>query len=163
MMINIPKTNLCISSIFDLAQTNDQDWAFVHATQTIHYKLLGWDRRFNKPDKNHPNYIFYEEDNRLSLNWVDGEAFLYKWSGPETFVKVLNFIDKWIKDKKVLIHCDQGQSRAPTIGLLYLAKRMKTIPDDSFISAKNEFIKLYPHYLPGGIGNYVNDKWKEII
>lgn len=61
---------------------------------------MGWNREFNKPDKNHPNYIVWEKDNRLSLNWVDGQAFLYNWSGPQTFIRVLGFIDKWINGKK---------------------------------------------------------------
>ena len=53
------------------------------------------------------------------------------------------------------------QSIAPTIGLLFLAKRLKSIPDDSFESAKDAFIKIYPNYLPGGIGDYIRQKWGE--
>ena len=82
-MIQLPQTNIFIGTINDLAQTNYQDWAFVHATQSIHYKIFGWNRTTNKPNKNHPNYIFYEKDNKLSLNWVDGAAYLYNWSGFE--------------------------------------------------------------------------------
>jgi hypothetical protein len=161
-MTQLPQTNLFIGTMNDIAQTNDRDWAFVHATQSIHYKIFGWNTTTNKPNKDHPNYIFYEKDNRVSLNWVDGAAHLYNWSGVETFNKILDFIEKWSNQRKVLIHCDQGQSRAPTLGVLYLAKRLKIIPDDCFISAKNEFIKLYPNYLPSGIGDYVNDKWEKI-
>ncbi len=160
-MINIKETNLFIGGIDDINDI-DPKWAIVHATQTIHYKIFGWDRKFNKPDKEHSNYIYYEKDNCLSLNWVDGDAFLYKWSGVETFTNILNFIDKWIKTTNVLVHCDQGQSRAPTIGMLYLAKRSKKIPDASFEDARDEFIKLYPVYSPGGIGKYVEEKWHEI-
>ena len=163
IMNNIPETNLHIGSISSLEHTNPHDWAFVHATQTVHYQIFSWDRKYNKPDKNHPNYIMYEDGNRLSLNWVDGEAYLYNWTGPEKFCKILDFIDKWINDKKVLIHCDQGQSRAPTLGLLYLAKRLKTIPSDSFLSARREFVKLYPNYSPSGIGEYADQKWEEIL
>lgn len=162
-MIQLSQTNLFIGDISDLHKVNEQGWAFIHATQTIHYQLFGWNRTTNKPDKNHPNYIYYEKDNRLSLNWVDGAAYLYDWSGIETFIKTLDFIDKWIQKKNVLIHCDQGQSRSPTLGLLYLAKRVKTISNDSFIAAKKEFIKNYPNYLPGGIGEYVQKNWNEII
>jgi hypothetical protein len=36
-MIQLPNTNLFIGTINDLCQTNDQDWAFVHATQSIRY------------------------------------------------------------------------------------------------------------------------------
>jgi len=161
-MIQLPDTNLFIGTTDDLCQTNDQDWAFVHATQTIHYKIFGWNRTTNKPNRKQPNYIFYEENNLISLNWVDGAAHLYNWSGVETFNKVLDFIEKWNRQRKILIHCDQGQSRSPTLGLLYLAKRLKSIPNDSFGDAKNEFMKIYPNYLPGGIGDYVAQNWNEI-
>lgn len=162
-MIQLPNTNLYIGSLVDLIEIDEQEWAVIHATQTIHYRIFGWNRTTNKPDKNHPNYIYYEKDNKLSLNWVDGAAYLYEWSGVETFIKTLNFIDKWISKKNVLIHCDQGQSRSPTLGLLYLAKRVKIISNDSFTTAKNEFMQSYPHYLPGGIGKYVEQNWDEII
>lgn len=162
-MIKLLETNLFIGTLDDLSHTNNQEWAVVHATQTIHYQIFGWNRTTHKPGKNHPNYIYYEEDNRISLNWVDGAEYLYNWSGVETFIKILNFIDKWIPKKNVLIHCDQGQSRSPTLGLLYLAKRTKIIPDDSFQAAKKEFVKYYPYYLPSGIGEYVEKNWNEII
>lgn len=162
-MIQILDTKIFIGTVDDLAQANDYDWAFVHATQSIHYRIFGWNRTTNNPNKNHPNYIFYEKDNRLSLNWVDGAAHLYSWSGVETFNKILDFIEKWSNQRKVLIHCDQGQSRSPTLGLLYLAKRLKRIPNDSYEDARKEFIKIYPNYLPGGIGEYVAQNWNEIV
>jgi len=162
-MITILNDNLHIGSLIDLTRINEEDWAVVHATQTVHYQIFGWDRRVNKPDKNHPNYIYYEKDNKLSLNWVDGAAYLYNWSGVGTFIKILNFIDNWISKKNVLIHCDQGQSRSPTIGMLYLAKRAKKISNDSYSIAKNEFMEKCPHYSPGGIGEYVRANWEEII
>ncbi len=161
-MIKIPNTNLYIGSIQDINNTNDNDWAFVHATQTIHYRYMNWNRKYNKPNKTHPNYIIYEKDNHLSLNWVDGAAYLYDWSGPKTFMSVLDFIDNWIKSRNVLVHCDEGMSRGPTIGLLYLAKRAKIIPNDSYDNAKMEFEKLYNSFHPSGIGDYVNNKWLEI-
>lgn len=154
--------NLFIGRLLDLETFSIEEDAIVHATQTIHYQIMGWNRTTNKPNRNHPNYIIWEKDNRLSLNWVDGAARLYNWSGPETFIRILDFIERWIDNRKVLIHCDQGFSRSPTLGLLYLAKRLKTIADDSYLDAKKEFQNIYPRYNPGGIGDYVNDYWKKI-
>lgn len=54
-MIQLPNTKIFIGSVDDLSQKNDKDWAIVHATQTIHYQIFGWNRINNKPDKNHPN------------------------------------------------------------------------------------------------------------
>jgi len=162
-MIELLDTKIFIGAKNALNRTNEQDWAVVHATQSIQYEIFGWNRKTNKPDKGHPNYIFYENNNKLSLNWVDGKAYLYGWSGVETFKKVLNFIEKWNNQRKVLIHCDQGQSRAPTLGLLYLAKRLESIPNDSFKKAKKAFIEIYPNYLPSGIGVYVEQNWNKIF
>lgn len=154
--------NLYMGDLMDYRNIAEQDYAFVHATQTIHYQVMGWNRTFNKPLKDHPNYILWEKDNRLSLNWVDGGAYLYDWSGPQTFIRALDFIDKWIADKRVLIHCDQGLSRSPTMGLLYLAKRSGTLPGNSYAVASEEFRKIFPNYSPGGIGEYVSTHWNGI-
>ncbi len=160
-MIEITK-KLHIGNLRDLRSFSLADDAFVHATQTIHYQIFGWNRTTNKPSKDHPNYIIWEENNRLSLNWVDGPAYLYKWSGVHTFIKILDFIDSWINNKKVLVHCNQGVSRSPTLGLLYFSKRQNLLPVDSFHSAKNEFLNIYPTYKPSGISDFVIQHWNEI-
>ena len=147
----------------DSERVANQEWAVVHATQTVHYRLFNWNRTSNKPDKNHPNYIYYENENILSLNWVDGAAYLYKWSGTETFIKILNFIDKWSGEKNILIHCDQGYSRSPSLCLLYLSKRLKLISNNSFEEARIEFEEIYPQYNPGGIAEYIRVNWNNII
>jgi hypothetical protein len=161
-MIEISK-KLYIGNMQDLQGISYDDYAVVHATQTIHYEIMGWNRTTNKPDKNNPNYILWKNNNRLSLNWVDGDAYLFNWSGAKTFIMVLNFIDDWVNKRKVLIHCDQGLSRSPTLGLLYLAKRLKIITEDSFSAALSDFVKIYPIYQPKGIADFVNQHWIEII
>jgi len=156
-MKNVLNGKLYVGNTEDNYTVNKNEWAIIHATQTIHYQIFGWNRTTNKPDKTHPNYIYYEKDNQLSLNWVDGAAFLYKWSGNDTFIKVLDFIDKWIPVRNVLVHCDQGISRSPALCLLYLAKRQKVIPNGSYKEAKDEFLKIVPEYSPGGIGDYIEE------
>jgi hypothetical protein len=154
--------NLYLGSRNDLRNFSLADDAFVHATQTTHYEIRGWDILFNPPRKNHPNYLFWVKENRLSLNWVDGEAYLFDLNGPEIFIRVLDFIDKWIDDRKVFVHCDMGISRSPSIGLLYLAKRKNLITNKSFASAMSEFQMIYPIYKPKGIGDYINQHWFDI-
>ena len=161
-MTGFVDTSLYVGDINDSRGLSETNWAVVHATQTIHYQIFGWNRTNNKPNKNHPNYIIYEKDNHLSLNWVDGGSYLYNWSGPDTFIKVLDFIDKWIPGKNVLVHCDQGFSRSPTLCLLYLAKRKSLISNNSYNEAKKDFLKMYPNFNPGGIGDYVNENWLKI-
>ena len=154
--------NLLIGQKIDLHHFSLEDDAIVHATQTIHYQIMGWNRTTNKPNKNHPNYIIWEKNNCLSINWVDGPAHLYNWSGPETFIRVLDFIESWIEKRRVYIHCDQGMSRSPTLGLLYLAKRQGIIPNESYSSAKEAYMNIYPMYNPSGIANFVNNNWTDI-
>jgi Dual specificity phosphatase, catalytic domain len=162
-MFKFEGINLFVGDIIDNQETDQKEWAIIHATQTTHYPIFGWNRTDNKPDKNHPNYILYEKENHLSINWVDGAAFLYKLGGFGVFIKALDFVDKWIADKNVLIHCDQGYSRSPSLCLLYLAKRKKMIPDESYDAAKVEFLKMYPNYNPGGIGDYIRDNWEFLL
>lgn len=78
-------------------------------------------------------------------------------------MKILDFIDREHKEKKILIHCDQGLSRSPTVGLLYLAKRLKIIEDESYGLARDDFLKIYPYYNPSGVTDYVSLRWKDIV
>lgn len=134
--------------------------AVVSATQTAHYSRMGWSRS-SRPSKDDPDYLYREEGDWLSLNWVDGGAHLYSWSGPELFSKTLDFIDRW-RGKGVLVHCDQGLSRSPTVALLWLAKRAQAISSASFGDAMRDFLLLYPAYSPGGIADYVESNWELI-
>jgi len=162
-MVNIHNTNLYIGSRIDINLTNDTDWAYAHVTKKSHQGRLGY---FKALPSNHPNYLFLEENNHLYVNWVDApQPRFYDFptgQGIYNFMRVLDFIDKWIKDRKVLIHCDLGESRSPTTGLVYLAKRMNALPNTGYEDARKEFIKLYPNYNPNGIGLFVSENWNLI-
>ena len=108
------------------------------------------------------DYLAFEEGQFLSFNWVDYAARMYEWSGPEAFIRALDFIDKWYESKNILISCDLGHSRSPTVALLYLSKRLRVIPDDSFASAHVAFQAIYPGYAPAGIADYVAAHWAGI-
>jgi predicted protein tyrosine phosphatase len=103
-----------------------------------------------------------EREGLLSFNWVDGAARLYDWHKPEAFTIALDFIDRWRPERRVLVSCDQGRSRSPTVGLLYLAKRAGLITNQNFAAAKREFSVSYPSYSPAGIADYVSRHWEEI-
>lgn len=159
-MITLLRKNLYMGTIFDLSETNEDEWAYIHATQTMHYNILGWDKNKFSPDKKHPDYYIYEKNNHLSLNWIAGRTEI---GGVETFVKILDFISKWIKIRKVFVHCDKGHSRSPAICMLYLSKRMNLFPKNSYASAKTEFIKLYPEYKSSSIGEKIRRNWNKIV
>jgi len=158
-MFQIPDTKLWIGDRASSSVRSDPEWAVVNTAKTVHIAIMGWGQ---KPPRDHPNYITLEDGQLLSFNWVDGPADMYKWSGAAAFIQALDFIDKWLPTKSVLINCDLGQSRSPTVALLYLAKRAKTINGASFESARQDFVKLYPGYAPSGIADYVASRWGEI-
>jgi predicted protein tyrosine phosphatase len=60
----------------------------------------------------------------------------------------------------VLVHCNQGMSRSPAIGLLYLAKYTDQLPKSSFAEAEAAFRKLYPPYNPApGVRGFMFQNW----
>ena len=76
---------------------------------------------------------------------------------------ILAFINTHIKDKKILIHCNQGYSRTPSIALLWLAKRTDIVSNEGYQKASSEVRILYPNYQPGrGIAQYLFINWNNI-
>lgn len=157
-MIEIYK-NLLIGNDFDCASSYNK-CAIIHACKTCHQKAL----RYTKSLPNtHPNYLIYETENNLFLNLVDmPQEFLPRFTDP-IMISSLQFIDKNIKDKKVLIHCNQGASRSPSIALLWMAVN-NHIDNSSYLVAKRDFINLYNNYQPGnGIELYLQNNWERLI
>lgn len=136
-------------------------WWVVHACkEPYHRQLLGY--RTRGAPQGHPEYLFAERGNRLFLNLVDANApaFLPK----PIFDAALAFIDRALKsDGRILVHCNQGESRAPGIGLLYLAARTNTLPK-VMAEAESAFRDLYPNYTPKeGIRGFLRAHWPEYV
>lgn len=158
-MIQLGDTKIYVGTKDDSRLRTDPAWAVVNTAKTVHVEVKGWS---NAPPQDHPHYLAFEDGQFLSFNWVDGPARMYEWSGPAAFIRALDFIDKWYPTKDILINCDLGQSRSPTVALLYLSKRLHIIPDGSFASARAAFQSLYPGYAPSGIAEYVATHWNKI-
>lgn len=139
-------------------RSGDSEWAVVHACKSpCHQRAVGYQGSLRS---NHPNYLVLEEENNLYLNIVDPPQPLFM---PPLFTAFLSFAKKeWEKTKKVLIHCNQGESRAPSLALLFLAKYAKAIAGDSYEMAKSNFVSIFPSYRPGqGIQIYLSKHWDE--
>ena len=139
----------------------EANWATVHACKyPYHRSLVGYT---NKIINTHPNYLFIEKDNRLALNMIDGPD--PKYTSHELIDAALGFISKNIlAGKKVLVHCNQGQSRGPSIGLLYLLKYTDTLPKTSLIDAEKAYKTLYPIYQPmNGIRGYIEVNFQRFV
>ncbi|MGB7001733.1 MAG: dual specificity protein phosphatase [Halobacteriota archaeon] len=151
--------NLFIGNDTDCS-TVGSDFAIIHACKTCHQKGVGYRGNLSS---SHPNYLIYENDNNLFLNIVDmDQELLSKFTHP-IMKSALNFIRNHIKTEKILVHCNQGQSRSPSIGLVYLAQN-GNISSNSYINAKEEFVEIYPAYLPGkGLELYLHKNWESVI
>lgn len=158
-MQQLLNTNLYLGSKYDLDKTNNHEWAFVHVCKTSHLARLG--KQYNTS----PYYIMFEEENHLYINWVDAqspEMFDWQGQGVANFTKVLDFIDSKIRDRKVFVHCDQGQSRSPAVAMLYMSKRQKAI-SPNFDDARIEFAKIYPDYFSdSGITKFIQQNWEQL-
>ena len=135
-------------------------WAVVHACkEPYHRNLLGYTTR--GAPKDHPEYLFAERGNRLYLNLVDANdpAYILK----EIIDKAIAFIhEKRAKSLKVLVHCNQGESRGPAIGFLYLLQHTNTLPKTSLDDALTKFRQIYPAFYPSrGISGFIAVHWEE--
>ena len=135
-------------------------WGVVHACkEPYHRNLLGYTGRGAPRDD--PRYLFgYDLNQHLVLNIVDCDnpAFF----ADSMIDEAINYVIKYLKEgKKVLIHCNQGESRAPSIALMVLRK-LKVV-DSDFNKAFNEFKSKYPTYDPAiGIYQYMQIRWSNL-
>lgn len=104
----------------------------------------------------------FEHIDDLYLNLLDISSLSYDYAYP-IIKKSMEFIDRKIKDKKVLIHCNFGMSRSPSIALLYMARK-GYIDNSSFKNAVKDFKKIYNCYSPGyGMRKYFEKYWDNIM
>jgi hypothetical protein len=139
--------------------TDREGWAVVHACKSpCHQAAVGY-RGSLKPE--HPHYLVLEQNNDLFLNIIDPPVPLFKL---DTFTSFLRFAEKhWNNRFNLLIHCNQGESRAPTLALLLMAKSLGALPSESFLDAKKALLSLYPSYFPGrGIQTFLDQNWQSI-
>lgn len=151
--------NIYIGKAIEAYGLEKNAWSLLGVTNTYHYFVHDWVRGGKYSDD--PCYIIHEEPGLMSVNWVDAAArfFDYQGKGVENFKRILDFIEK--QEKPVFIFCDQGISRSPSVAMVHLAKRLKVIPD-TFSEAIEAFLELYPTYAPGGIADFLAEKWEEI-
>lgn len=149
--------SLALEYIPEREVSQPYDFAVVHACkEPFHRNLLKYTGR--GAPKDHPEYLFAERENRLFMNIVDAPKSIF--FDKRMIDKALDFIhEKLNQGLKVLVHCNEGFSRSPSIALLYLVK-YKYIDVDTLEDAEAEFLKLYPDYNPGaGMRGFVKENW----
>jgi predicted protein tyrosine phosphatase len=147
---------------YETTVKHQNGWWVIHACkEQYHRQLLGY--RGRGAPKGHPEYLLAERGNRLFLNLVDADdpAFIPK----EIIDASLRFIGKALKcGDRVLVHCNQGESRSPSIGLLYLAAYTNALPNASLAEAEAGFRRLYPEYTPKrGMRGFLLIHWNHYV
>lgn len=134
---------------------SSKELSIIHACKTCHQAAVGY--RYSLP-KDHPEYLVLETPYDLYLNIIDPPKPLF-WV--ESFRWALDFLQR--HPENVLLHCNQGYSRAPSIALCHLA-RQYAIPMESYAAARKAYSVLDPLYQPGeGIALYLEKFWNDII
>ncbi len=120
-----------------------------------HQSIVNWKGRGCDPM--HPHYLFKREADAIYLNMIDG--YDPKYVNDEMINPALDFIHKHItKGNSVFIYCSLGESRSPSIALMYLLENNLIEKSNNTIQI---FKKIYPNYKPKD-GNllYIKRRWE---
>lgn len=123
-------------------------WATLHCCKNpFHCAFVGY--RGSLP-ATHPHYALMRKENEMALNLVDMDRFNpnYLDFNREMFAAAFSFLNEHREQGyKLLIHCNQGESRGPTLGMLYAAL-LGAFQYADFDVTVLEFKKIYPFYNP---------------
>lgn len=150
--------NLFVGSEVDEQRLRGQtDWFFIHACkEPYHRQALGYTGR--AAARTHPEYLIAWRDARLILNVVDVDDPNY--IAPEIVDAALDAINDNIQHTKILLHCNQGQSRSPGIALLYLLKYTNLLVQKDMAAAIAAFRAIYPPFTPArGMAEFIRLNW----
>ncbi len=139
-----------------LCRDGAADLAVVHACKTpCHQQTVGYTGSL---PNTHQHYLVMRRSFDLFLNMIDPAQPLFKLP---LFTEFLLFTaEHWGASRSLAIHYNQGESRAPSSALVFLAKHLRVLPDDSFAEAAGAFRLRYPAYRPGvGIQRFLADNW----
>ena len=148
VMDNLSYGDLCTCAVCG------QNCAVVHACkEPCHRAGVGYETR--SLEKTHPHYLAMERGHHLYLNMIDPPLPLFQL---ESFARFFDFVDRQIKERPILIHCNKGESRAPSLALLYMAKR-GFLEGENYAAARAAFEVRFP-YNPGqGIVTFLTQNW----
>jgi len=133
-------------------------WRIVHACrEPYHRDALGY--RGRSAPVEDPEYLIALRGNQLNLNLIDADDPEY--IPKEIMDRSLTFIEEALQQKReVLVHCNQGRSRGPAIGILYLGSFTDRFSGLSYGVAHDEFLNLYPDFDPAaGVRGFLVANW----
>jgi len=120
-----------------------------------HQSVVGWQGKGCNPDN--PFYLFKREPDAIYLNMIDAEDS--KYVNDEMINPALDFIKQHLNnDSEVFVYCSLGESRSPSIALMYLLENSLIEKNENTFSLfKSHY---YPAYNPKR-GNllYIKERW----
>jgi hypothetical protein len=133
----------------------NDEWAFIHcAKEPYHRQFVGYLGR--GCPKDNPEYLYAIRGNAIALNIIDVDD--PNFFDMDSIKMAIGFALKH-DDRRLLFHCNQGESRSPSIAMLYLAI-IDRIPKEDFWSAEKAFKKIYLPYNPkNGIRTHIRSHW----
>lgn len=120
-----------------------------------HQSVVGWSGR--GCNKDNPYYLFKKEENAIYLNMIDGDNPAYV--SDEMINVALDFIhEKLQQGNKVFIYCSLGESRSPSVALMYLLEF--GLIEKNSQTIQNFRTAFYPNFYPK-LGNlkYIQTRW----
>lgn len=120
-----------------------------------HQSVVGWYGRGCNPDN--PYYLFKREPDAIYLNMIDGDD--PKYVNDEMINPALDFINQHLLNgKEVFIYCSLGESRSPSIALMYLLEHGLI---EKSVNTINLFrTNYYPAFTPkNGNIQYIKQRW----
>ena len=148
---------LWIGDIEACREVDASEFAVVHACKYPCYHAECGQRL-----RGDPKFFAQATDKGLFLNIIDPPTPLFDIAVFEAFLKYAS--EQWIAGRKLLIHCNKGESRAPSLALVFLAKCLGQIPVVSYDDAWDAFEQLLGiPYVPGrGIEDWLRIHWHEL-
>jgi hypothetical protein len=135
----------------------------VHACKSpCHQQAVGY-RGTLRPDD--PYYLALEDLYDLYLNLIGPPTPLFQ---VDSFRHFRDFAEsRYVQCHQcLLIHCNQRESRAPSLAMLFMAKDPHVLPDDSYAAAVEAFALVaatLPRYQPGlGIAQFLAKHWSAL-
>ena len=119
-----------------------------------HQSKVGWEGR--GCNKDNPNYLYKEEENAIYLNMIDGNNPDYV--SDKMIDAALIFIRRNLEENnKVFVYCSLGESRSPSIALMYLLEYGHIKKEAALQKFKEDY---YPNYFPkDGNKFYILRRW----
>ena len=154
--------NLFVGSLeeYEQVQLDNTSYVLHAAKEPYHRQFVGYTGR--ACDKDHPEYLKAIRGREVAANIVDAKESRY-FDYDLIFSLVKDILTLLIEaDRKVYIHCNLGESRAPSIGLLVLLGLHAV--DTDYETAQRQFLSIYPNYNPGqGMKDFVRENWDRFV